>query len=97
MGDFTVAPLLLIKYIRFPDEVSGCPSSLEETVMTFIDAGFNPRTNPIMALKLHEVVKKTIRSYSIKFRLSVPMSCSAFCVPGTLSLIARAARHSCSC
>ncbi|VDC05058.1 unnamed protein product [Peniophora sp. CBMAI 1063] len=70
----------------FPDEVSGCPSSLEETVMTFIDRGFQPRANPIMAQKLHEVVQKTIRSFSIKFRLSVPMSCSAFCVPGALVL-----------
>ncbi|VDC03109.1 unnamed protein product [Peniophora sp. CBMAI 1063] len=77
----------------FPDEVSGCPSSLEETVMTFIDGGFNPRTNPIMAQKLHEVVKKTIRSFSIKFRLSVPMSCSAFCVPDPLGVLEEGEIH----
>ncbi|KZV72073.1 hypothetical protein PENSPDRAFT_650156 [Peniophora sp. CONT] len=77
----------------FPDEVSGCPSSLEETVMTFIDGGFNPFTNPIMALKLHEVVKKTIRSFSIKFRLSVPMSCSGFCVPDPLGVLEEGEIH----
>ena len=64
------------------DTVSGCPSSLEETVLVFLDSGFLPSENPILAKKLHEVIKKSINSYCSKCRIIIPMACSAFIVPG---------------
>jgi RNA-dependent RNA polymerase len=70
----------------FADEISGCPSSLWEAVLVFISAGFTPKNNGVMAQKLYEIVKSTIDSKASKFRLQVPMSCSAFCVPGLPAL-----------
>jgi RNA-dependent RNA polymerase len=40
------------------DEISGCPSTLEETVMVLLDAGFEPQSCAILAMKLKEVFKK---------------------------------------
>jgi hypothetical protein len=64
------------------DEISGCPSSLEETVMAFLDSGFHPSSNAILAERLHSVAKKAIKSCITKSRVKVPMSCSALIVPG---------------
>ncbi len=69
------------------DEISGCPSGLEETVMAFLDSGFCPSTNSILAEKLHEVAKKAINSCISKSRVKVPMSCRALIVPGTMSFL----------
>jgi len=66
------------------DDISGCPSSLEETVMAFLDTGFHPATNPILAEKLHHVANKAVKTCTSKLRLTVPMSCSALIVPGML-------------
>ena len=48
------------------DEISGCPSSLEETVLAFLDSGFHPSTNPILATRLHEVAKTAIKTSILK-------------------------------
>ena len=64
------------------DDISGCPSTLEETVMSFLDSGFHPASNSILAEKLHIVVKNAVKSCMGKYRVKVPMSCSAFIVPG---------------
>lgn len=64
------------------DDISGCPSSLEETVMAFLDSGFHPSSNAILAEKLHIVAKKAVKSCISKSRLTVPMSCRALIVPG---------------
>ncbi|KAI0305318.1 RNA dependent RNA polymerase-domain-containing protein [Multifurca ochricompacta] len=66
------------------DDISGCPSSLEETVMAFLDSGFHPNSNPILARKLYMVAKKAVRSCKSKYRVMIPMSCSALIVPGFL-------------
>jgi hypothetical protein len=64
------------------DEISGCPSSIEETVLAFLDSGFHPSTNLILAARLHEVAKKTVKNTILKSRIKVPMSCRALIVPG---------------
>jgi len=71
------------------DEISGCPSSLEETVLVFLDSGFTPMKNPILAQKLRAVIKKTIKSHASKCRIVIPMSCAAFIVPGEFLLSRR--------
>ncbi|KAH9939845.1 RNA dependent RNA polymerase-domain-containing protein [Amylocystis lapponica] len=63
------------------DPVSGCPSSLEETVMVLVGSGFLPDNCPVLKAKLHEVIKKEVNTYVDKFRIDTPMSCTAFIVP----------------
>ncbi|KAI0315577.1 RNA dependent RNA polymerase-domain-containing protein [Amylostereum chailletii] len=75
------------------DEISGCPSSLEETVMEFLDSGFRPDNNPVLAGKLHEVVKKAVKSHVSKYRLYIPMSCSAFIVPDPFGVLEEGEIH----
>jgi RNA-dependent RNA polymerase len=64
------------------DDISGCPSTLEETVMTYLESGFHPASNSILAEKLHIVVKNAVKSCMGRYRVKIPMSCSAFVVPG---------------
>jgi RNA-dependent RNA polymerase len=64
------------------DDISGCPSTLEETVLSFLEYGFHPTSNSILAEKLRIVVKTAVKSCMGKYRVNVPMSCSAFIVPG---------------
>ena len=66
------------------DEISGCPSSLEETVMSFLDTGFHPASNSMLAEKLYIIAKKAVKLCISKSRITIPMSCSAFIVPGML-------------
>jgi RNA-dependent RNA polymerase len=64
------------------DEISGCPSTLEDTVMVLLDSGFTPKNCAVLRKKLEAVVKKTINSNVFRFRIEVAMSCSAFLIPG---------------
>lgn len=64
------------------DPISGCPSSLEETVLVLLDSGFTPDACPVLAAKLREVAKKALTNYVEKFHIDVMMSCKAFMVPG---------------
>lgn len=69
----------------FPDPVSGCPSSLAETVMALLDAGFDPKEQSAFLLrhKLKEVTKSKIRQRCSKFNMKVLMSAIGFVIPGT--------------
>ena len=67
------------------DEISGCPSSLEETVMCLIDSGFTPQNCPILRSKLERVIKTHVKNYIKSYRINVPMSASAFIIPGKIS------------
>lgn len=75
------------------DDISGCPSSLEETVMTFLDSGFHPACNSILAEKLRIVAKNAVKSRMGKYRVTVPMSCSAFVVPDPLGVLQEGEIH----
>lgn len=66
------------------DEISGCPSSLEETVMCLIDSGFTPQNCPVLRDKLQKVVKGYVKNYIKSYRIDVPMSASAFLIPGKI-------------
>ncbi|KAK0490935.1 RNA dependent RNA polymerase-domain-containing protein [Armillaria novae-zelandiae] len=63
------------------DEVSGCPSVLEETVMYLLDAGFTPKNCAVLKDKLHKIIKSAIDNYVRSYRIDVPMSVTAFIVP----------------
>lgn len=79
-GDDDTSPSHSIAW--WGDAISGCPSSLEETVMAFLDTGFNPASNSILAERLHIIAKKAVTSWISKSRVTIPMSCSALIVPG---------------
>ena len=64
------------------DEISGCPSSLEETVMYLIDSGFTPQNCPVLRSKLEKAVKGYVKNYIKGYRIDVPMSASAYIIPG---------------
>ena len=69
------------------DQISGCPSSLEETVMVLLDSGFTPRDCPVLAEKLKHVLLRAIGTYVSRYKIGVPMSCTAFIIPGELNLV----------
>lgn len=64
------------------DQISGCPSSLEETVMVLLDAGFTPKASPILREKLKQIVSSKVKTRAQKFRYDLPQSAIAFVVPG---------------
>jgi RNA-dependent RNA polymerase len=64
------------------DPISGCPSSLEETVMALLDSGFTPNNCAYLREKLNKVIKSAIKKFVKTYRMEVPMSCSAWIVPG---------------
>ncbi|KAJ7770564.1 RNA dependent RNA polymerase-domain-containing protein [Mycena metata] len=65
----------------WPDYVSGCPSSLAETIMSLLDSGFTPQSLPVLRDKLKQVVLKKIKYRATHFRYEVAQSASAFVVP----------------
>jgi RNA-dependent RNA polymerase len=67
------------------DEISGCPSTLEETVMCLLDSGFTPQNCLFLRNKLEKVVKSYVKRYIKSHRIEVPMSASAFIIPGKTS------------
>lgn len=66
------------------DHTSGCPSSLEETVMVLLDSGFTPRDSPILREKLKQVVTTKVKSRTKNYRYDIELSASAFVIPGLL-------------
>jgi RNA-dependent RNA polymerase len=64
------------------DETSGCPSSLWETVMALIAAGFTPDKCWILGDKLKKLVGTKLKQIGDDYHYPVPMSCSGIIVPG---------------
>lgn len=65
-----------------PDPVGGSPSSLEETVISLLDSGFEPKTCPVLREKLMIAIKGYIRREVKSYHPEVPLSASGFIVPG---------------
>ncbi|KAG5722445.1 hypothetical protein E4T56_gene2957 [Termitomyces sp. T112] len=63
------------------DQISGCPSSLEETVLVLLDAGFRPQDSPIVREKLKQVVKGAVNNQTCKYRYELAQSAISFVVP----------------
>ena len=71
----------------WPDYTSGQPSSLEETVLVLIEAGFHPKTEWILQEKLKQVINTGLNKHIVsKPKIPVAESCSAFVVPGKFIL-----------
>jgi RNA-dependent RNA polymerase len=69
----------------FPDPHSGCPSTLQETVLGQIEAGFNPEFLAVNRAKLLQIVKEVIRRTTRQCHFDIPLSCTGFVVPGISS------------
>ncbi|KAF8897616.1 RNA dependent RNA polymerase-domain-containing protein [Infundibulicybe gibba] len=69
------------------DDVSGCPSSLEETAMTLLDSGFTPQECPILRQKIKSVIETSVKNYVETCRIDIPMSVTAFLVPDPLGIL----------
>ena len=69
------------------DEVSGCPSSLEECIMYMLDSNITPQDCPILRKKIQLFVESRVEQYIKNYKIEVPMSASAFLVPGEHTLI----------
>jgi RNA-dependent RNA polymerase len=77
-------PLLQRSSAWWTDQISGCPSSLEETTMVLLDAGFKPQSCACLKEKLKKVVESCIDTYISRYKLEVPMSCMGLLVPGMI-------------
>ncbi|KAF7323769.1 Dimethylaniline monooxygenase [Mycena kentingensis (nom. inval.)] len=77
----------------WPDPVSGCPSSLSETVLALIDSGFTPRSLPILRDKLENIVRAKIKYRAEHFHYEVSQSASAFVVPDYLRVLGEEEIH----
>ncbi|KAF8969583.1 RNA dependent RNA polymerase-domain-containing protein [Flammula alnicola] len=69
------------------DQISGCPSTLEETVMVLLDSGFLPQESPVLREKLKQVVVKKIESRTQNLRFELEQSCTAFAVPDPFGVL----------
>ncbi|KAF9254994.1 hypothetical protein L218DRAFT_1082074 [Marasmius fiardii PR-910] len=65
----------------WPDPCSGCPSSIAETVMNLLMAGFHPRSCAFLRDKIYRLAKKKIENMCIKHKWEVQSSAIAFAVP----------------
>jgi RNA-dependent RNA polymerase len=92
--DQTSNPLLERSSAWWTDQISGCPSMLEETVMVLLDAGFKPQDCAVLRDKLHKIVDTSIHNYVKRYRMEVPMSCVAWLVPGNVTCISTLVSHS---
>ncbi|KAJ8086723.1 hypothetical protein PM082_005546 [Marasmius tenuissimus] len=63
------------------DEISGQPSSLEETVMGLLDFGFTPGDCAVLLEKLGQIITTHIRNFWQQCKIEVPMSCTTFIQP----------------
>ncbi|KDQ11268.1 hypothetical protein BOTBODRAFT_177510 [Botryobasidium botryosum FD-172 SS1] len=71
----------------FPDEISGLPSTLDESVLILLSAGFRPDECPVLFGKLKSVIDAHLKTIVRRCRLPVNHSLDAFVVPdpsGTL-------------
>ncbi|KAG7096864.1 hypothetical protein E1B28_004272 [Marasmius oreades] len=69
------------------DEISGQPSSLEETVMSLLDSGFTPMNCSVLREKLSMIGRSQIRNYGSQYKVEVPMSCTTFIQPDPYNIL----------
>ncbi|KAF7300712.1 Dimethylaniline monooxygenase [Mycena chlorophos] len=71
----------------WPDETSGQPSSLAETVMALLDSGFKPQALPVLRDKLKQLVSTKVKAHAQNFNFAIPQSSIAFVVPDHLKIL----------
>ncbi|KAF8639473.1 hypothetical protein AX17_001493 [Amanita inopinata Kibby_2008] len=71
----------------WPDQVSGCPSPLEETVLYLLDAGFVPQSCPILREKLKHAVTTKIKNKIEQMKITISCSATAFVIPDPFGVL----------
>ncbi|KIM29182.1 hypothetical protein M408DRAFT_22990 [Serendipita vermifera MAFF 305830] len=65
----------------YPDPLSECPSTLEETILEHLRHGFTPKTSPILVVWLKCLLTTKIGTCISKCIIEVPMSARVHCIP----------------
>ncbi|KZT61949.1 hypothetical protein CALCODRAFT_303732 [Calocera cornea HHB12733] len=63
------------------DEISGCPSSIEESAMDVLDSGFTLQSCSYLRRKVQRVLEQRLTSVISRHKISVDSSAQAFAVP----------------
>ncbi|KAG9024311.1 hypothetical protein FS837_005419 [Tulasnella sp. UAMH 9824] len=71
----------------WPDDVSGCPSSIAETCLVNLQAGFRPESLPYLKNKLRNLLDDTLSRYVDKFKITVPHALTGTLVPDPLGIL----------
>ncbi|TDL26400.1 hypothetical protein BD410DRAFT_763609 [Rickenella mellea] len=66
---------------------SGCPSTLHESIIEMLEAGFTPKQSPFLRDKIKWVVKSIIDSHVGKFHIPIAQSVEAFVVPDPFGIL----------
>lgn len=67
---------------QWPDYLSGRPSSLAETCLVNLQAGFRPESLPYLKEKLRTFIDNLLTCHVDRFLITVEYAISAVCVPG---------------
>ncbi|KAG8910659.1 hypothetical protein FRC01_006208, partial [Tulasnella sp. 417] len=71
----------------WPDDVSGCPSSLAETCLVNLQAGFRPESLPYLRQKLRILLDDMLSRYVDKFKITVPYALTGTLVPDPIGVL----------
>ena len=66
------------------DSSSGAPISVHEVAYEMLAAGFHPIKMPVLADKIHQILKLVIKAYVNNFKIAVSESVEAFILPGQI-------------
>ncbi|KAG8944657.1 hypothetical protein FRC04_001621 [Tulasnella sp. 424] len=71
----------------WPDDVSGCPSTLAETCLVNLQAGFRPESLPYLKRKLKHLLDDSLARYVDKFKITIPHALTGTLVPDPLGVL----------
>ncbi|KAG8985471.1 hypothetical protein FRB90_004685 [Tulasnella sp. 427] len=71
----------------WPDDTSGCPSSLAETCLVALQAGFRPESLPYLCRKIRNLLDDSLTRYVDKFKITVPQALTGTIVPDPLGIL----------
>ncbi|KAG8944656.1 hypothetical protein FRC04_001620 [Tulasnella sp. 424] len=71
----------------WPDDISGCPSTIAETCLVNLQAGFRPECLPYLKQKLRHLLDDTLARYVDKFKITVPHALTGTLVPDPLGVL----------
>ncbi|KAF8342289.1 RNA dependent RNA polymerase-domain-containing protein [Cantharellus anzutake] len=69
------------------DENTAGQMTLGEMVLAFLAAGFNPKTQPNLAMKLRVIMSGVIGQYIDRYKVGVPLSAEGLAVPDPLGIL----------
>ncbi|CAA7271026.1 unnamed protein product [Cyclocybe aegerita] len=77
----------MMRMTRTKMVISGCPSTLEETAIVLLDAGFTPQECPVLREKIKKVVTTKVENRTHNLKFDLEYSCTAFAVPDPFGVL----------